>query len=609
VNESLLDQAVYSQPFPTLIAILLVGGMFYFGRRLSLTIFSSTPTPIEITACYAVVVISVGFFSDLYLHGIIPLMVLKILGGIFLLGGVLFFRYFYRLVSFHVITSSLKEYRIPIVIVVGILFASLLSSIAPPTDADSLDYHLGAPLAWLDHGGFAPFYNWYNMRLSGLGERVVLFGLASGTDVLSSLIQWSGLLVAIVALSSFSRNNSRSDLILSSLLVVSAPVILFLVLNQKPYLFPASCIVLVAALYFSERPNRSANLFLIGFIIISSLLFKYTFLLSTFGLVVIMLYDSFSNKNLKKLLSVLTVFFVILVLPYYVRNYLYFGDPVSPLLSPFLSGSEPALLNFMELAKTGYSFSLSNVIKIPFTQGVIDTSPKMITTIMGFGGLAILMAVRSNHKKAILLMSAFFISFSVIILLGRPISRLMFDVYLLGCAALVISEFDHYKGIIIKLLSLQAIGVLLILFYSVYTFFPGVISDERRDQVLFDNAHGYSAAKMLDKLLPVNSVLLTDIRSKSLLPGTVILADSFQYAMSEGEVNRIVLSENEDKKITHVALTNTHNKFYKSILKCSDKYTEKVIEVTRATRNPLNRYTYPILFFKVNDTRDCFLNS
>ena len=161
----------------------------------------------------------------------------------------------------------------------------------------------------------------------------------------------------------------------------------------------------------------------------------------------------------------------------------------------------------------------------------------------------------------------------------------------------------------IKVLSLQAVGVLLIFFYSVYTFFPGVISDEHRDQVLFDNAHGHSAAKMLDKLLPVNSVLLTDIRSKSLLPGTVILADSFQYAMSEGEVNRIVLSENEDKKITHVALTNTHNKFYKSILKCSDKYTEKVIEVTRATRNPLNRYTYPILFFKVNDTRDCFLNS
>jgi hypothetical protein len=313
-------------------------------------------------------------------------------------------------------------------------------------------------------------------------------------------------------------------------------------------------------------------------------------------------------KKSKKLLYILIIFSTLLVLPYLLRNYIYYGDPISPLLSDYLSDTEPTLSYFKESLKVGYSFNVINILKIPFTQGIITLSPSMITTIIGFGGLAILMAVRSSNKKSKLLITSFFISFCVIAFFGRPTSRFMFDIYLLGGAALVLSEFELYKKITINILLLQSTGVLLLSLYSVYALFPGALSNEYRDHVLYYNAHGYSASKVLKKRLPPNSVLLTDIRSKSLLPGKVILADAFEYAESVGEVNRIILSENSKNKITHVALGGFKKELYHSILECSDKSTEKFIEVLRATRNPLNRQSSQFLFFKVNDHPDCFLN-
>ena len=197
----------------------------------------------------------------------------------------------------------------------------------------------------------------------------------------------------------------------------------------------------------------------------------------------------------------------------------------------------------------------------------------------------------------------------MIVLLGRPISRLMFDVYLFGGAALILSDFIRYKGMTIKVLSLQAIGVLLLSLYSVYALSPGIISDESRDQVLFDNASGYSASRELNKLLPPNSVLLTDIRSKSLLPGKVILADAFQYATSVDDVNRIVLSENISNHITHVALKAMDRDIYSSIFECANKDTKRIIKVSRATRNPFNESSYSFVFFEINRDKKCFLNN
>jgi hypothetical protein len=613
-NESLLEHFVYVQPLPALISILMVSGMLNIGMRLSCILFSPKPSAIEVAASYVITIMIIGLLGDAYLHKLIPIIVLKIIGLALLFSGVFLFKELNSVTlvfkkfagEFKLQPSYYKASTVTVVLISILLF---LSSLAPPTDADSLDYHLGLPLSWLSADGYAPHYNWFHARFSGLGERVILFGLANGTDVLSSLIQWSGLVIAIISLNSLSKKQNYQDFMLSSLLVLSVPVILFLTLNQKPYLFPAASIILAVSLYFKNGRKSNIELSAISFILVASVLFKYTFILSVFGMVLVILYDSFFIKKSKKILYWFTLFFLVLMVPYYVRNYIFFNDPLSPLLSSFLSVNNPALVLFMESMKIGYSFNMENVMKIPFTQGLITFSPGLISTIIGLGGALILMSIRSKIRKSKLLISAFLISFFIIVILGRPISRLMFDVYLLGSAALVVSEFDRYKDFTIKVLSLQSLGVLLMSLYSVYILFPGVVSNYHRDVVLLNNASGYSASKELKKLLPVDSILLTDIRSKSLLPGKVVLSDAFQYTKSISEVEKIILYENNINKITHVALISFNNKHYESIMNCADKTTKKLINVTKATRNPLNKSQYMFIFFKINDDKSCFLNS
>ena len=69
----------------------------------------------------------------------------------------------------------------------------LLSALGPPTDADSLDYHLGVPLDILRHHGAYPRLDWFHTRLVGLGESLNMLGLAGGTDVLGAVLQFAGL--------------------------------------------------------------------------------------------------------------------------------------------------------------------------------------------------------------------------------------------------------------------------------------------------------------------------------------------------------------------------------------------------------------------------------
>lgn len=81
------------------------------------------------------------------------------------------------------------------------VLALALGAPGPPTDIDSAAYHLSVPLAWLSSGGAMPTPDWFHARLVGLGEALNLLGLAAGTDCFGAVLQASGVIAAIVALS------------------------------------------------------------------------------------------------------------------------------------------------------------------------------------------------------------------------------------------------------------------------------------------------------------------------------------------------------------------------------------------------------------------------
>src|SRR5205814_5402997 len=97
--------------------------------------------------------------------------------------------------------SSVLE-RAAVVIAAVSIVGLGLAALGPPTDADSLDYHLGLALEWLRHGGAYPRPDWYAGRLAGISESLNMLGLTAGTDSPGAGLQWGGLIAAAIALRS-----------------------------------------------------------------------------------------------------------------------------------------------------------------------------------------------------------------------------------------------------------------------------------------------------------------------------------------------------------------------------------------------------------------------
>src|SRR5262249_46266181 len=112
-----------------------------------------------------------------------------------------------------------------------------LAALGPPTEVDTLTYHLTVPLDWLQHGTRAT-PDWLPSSPAGLGEALNLVGLAAGTDCLGAVLQAAGAVVATIALAGVARASIDTDLALA--LVLGCPLLSFMVLTNKPQLLPSA---------------------------------------------------------------------------------------------------------------------------------------------------------------------------------------------------------------------------------------------------------------------------------------------------------------------------------------------------------------------------------
>lgn len=136
-----------------------------------------------------------------------------------------------------------------------------LVALGPVTNADSLDYHIGVPIALLNEGGmpFAP--EWFHSRLAGNGEVLNALGLAVGAEQFGALLQFAGLMgivgLLLRAESNYEHQGETTAAKLRpmiALAALSAPVLLLLVSSPKPQLLPIAMTTLALALVF--YPSR-----------------------------------------------------------------------------------------------------------------------------------------------------------------------------------------------------------------------------------------------------------------------------------------------------------------------------------------------------------------
>ena len=110
------------------------------------------------------------------------------------------FRNFYKKYKLNLNFNKInfKDQNIEIIILFFLIVGYFLISIAPVTNADSLDYHLYTGKYILNYSSYPKFLtNFHSTRLSGSGEIFISMGLLVGSEQFSSILQFSGIISLI----------------------------------------------------------------------------------------------------------------------------------------------------------------------------------------------------------------------------------------------------------------------------------------------------------------------------------------------------------------------------------------------------------------------------
>ena len=368
-------------PLAALLAILLVCGIKYLGTRLIRRLQPDPPQPLQTAAAFILAAALLAAAVNLLaLAGLAYHWLLKIMAWSVAAGGILELSRIDKerlLRLYDQAAAGFREQSLwgkAACVLLGVsLIGLLLGALGPPTDADSLNYHLGVPLDILRHHRAYPRPDWPYARLAGLGESLNLLGLAGGTDILGAALQFAGLVAILAAANTFARDNR--DRLLVSMLVVGCPVVIFLVFNQKPQMLATAATTVAIFLIAQRFKDIDRVTLLLSFgCVLFAVGCKYSFMMTGAIVLTVGLLAARRASLLPWAVGTCLVAYLILVFPGNLQNWIFYGDPVSPFLERFRSHGDPAVIRFAEFYR-GYIFD-SDTNPVPFPLNLfIPASP------------------------------------------------------------------------------------------------------------------------------------------------------------------------------------------------------------------------------------------
>lgn len=525
-------------PLPAVVAVLITLGLKYLGARLVRALCPETPSPLKQAAGFIMAASLAGAavhllaLAGLAHHGLLRIMAWSVAA----LGVVELLR-FSRKSGFpwgrriSLLFQEQSAWGRAALMLLGITALGLgLSALGPPTDADSLDYHLGVPLDILRQGGALPRSDWFHARLTGLGESLNLLGLAGGSDVLGACLQCAGMVAALAAITTLAR--SDLDRIFVALCLLGCPVLAFLVPNQKPQMLPAAAttaaIVLIASRY---QAMEAATLTLACWCAVFAVACKYSFILSGTLVLAGGMLAAYRAGLLGWAVAVTLVAYLVLALPVHLQNYLFYGDPLSPLLERFRTPSDLGVLRFAAFLRA-HTDAGPNLWPFPLNL-FLPSSLGTITTVLGLGPLLLIIVLREWRAEGaglrFLIVSALLVTV-VILALGQIGARFLLEPYLWIVAAAGAAAWRPLKKFIFQLLTCQLLLMALVAGFGAASLFPGALTASLRHGTMSTSAYGYLEARWLDEVLPPEAVVASDLRSLALMPRPFISRDVIAFA-------------------------------------------------------------------------------
>ena len=586
---NILIEPLYNGLIQTLISCALISGLIFIGNLINAS-FLKKYNYIFFDLLIGLIIISqlIKIFTYLGLFNQFT----YFLSYIILLVGIYNFKkliIFLRTNYFLIIKSKIE------LIIISSLFLFFLISVAPPSMSDALNYHYGVPLYLMQYNELPDINTWFHSSLIGNGEMINSLALILGSDNFGSLIQFFSLILFF----KFLKNeiNQKEKIIFLIIFVISSPTILQLLSGAKFLLLPQ--LMTATALYFMIKLKKiEINDFIfIGILLMGATQFKLSFVISGFLIGILTFYKAFlHNKLIISLCCIVMIIFFFL--PTSIWNY---NNIVNFSFINIFTTVPSEMLDSLKSYRENKSI-------FPFNLFIPDSIGK-ISAIIGFQFILLFFfSKKTKEFNNIVIIILFTICLHFF--LGMNVARIYFEFILwLAISVIFINEKKIKYNFYTKLILPQLLFVFCFSFYFALISFPSIFFVKSRDNFMVKNSLDYEAFKWINKSLPKNAKVFSDLRSVAFLENKFITNEPLQYNLSEDKLKYYfeLIKKNE---INYIILSGNSSKGHLLQNCIGDKYTTSK-KFKRSTRNPFNRnlsYVVSIYEFNYKKLTNCAKN-
>jgi hypothetical protein len=544
---------------------------------------------------------------------------IKYISFIILILGIINFLYFSKdLFNYFKIFLNIKKLINKNYIYLILVALYFLLSLAPITSGDSVAYHSVVSKHVFLFGEFPKNSFELASALAGAGEFLNAFAFSIDATTFTSFIHFIGL-VSILGVLDRSLNNNNihfKDKQFFFLLLLSCPVLIFLIYSSKPQFFYISLIFFCFSSLVNIEKFKSqievSKIYIISIIFgVITILAKFSFVISFF---LIILNYFFLIKKISDFYKIFFISFIVLVylmLPNLLWKQELYYQPFFRFLFNPLPINIPGFYELYLQGKNYGSETFPLSLFMPF-------SFSRLNDFLGFGFLIIffLLKEKFSNKKIFLFNIFFFIVF--LTYFGQKSPRFYLEIYLFSILLFISVYYNVIKSTFYKLfrsiIYIQSIFTLILLVYGVVFFFPGSLSKNLNKNVLSKYANGYDLYNWVNQVLPSDGKIITNHRSAYFSTNNTFFLD-FTFHINIDHTSKkdywlFKLKEQKPDFILFYGTENIYNYSSFNFKNCLNSlYAFKSNVGFHATRNPFNKgsenYNAYIYKFNYNKLPNC----
>lgn len=614
-----LDAFILPQPLSSLFSILLVAGLGKLGHYLlNLALPQQLPgIPVWLRSQSILIgvaaVLALAF--PLALAGFFPRSLATTVGILLTIAGAYEVQGTLRGSRSHLLFVQQWAKRSPIhlALTTTLLTGYFVLSLAPATDADSLDYHLGVALEVLKQGAFPFSPEWFHSRLAGSGEVLETIGLAVGAEQFGSLLQFSAVLCLYRLLTNLRGNEGCIPWF--GLLLIQSPLFLSLIPSHKPMLLPVAMItasLAVTAEFLGSRNPACRRHVDISFSLVCLLTMaaanmKLNYLLSGAVVGCLALYYTIRRGRASASLLIGLISFLCIIGPFFLWKLTQYGaTSLGNLLAPF-PGNWPATETFAQDLRqwrdsaTPFPFSL-----------LFPSSIGVITTTLGLGivislhSLYLYRKYKTPQSTTYTVAAVFFVIPALF--LGQHNSRFFLEPYiwlLLAATSIYGTAHTRWGEWCKPMAILQGAIVVPLVLFGAFTLGYGSLTPQTREAVMETSALGYRESLWLGKTLPPDAIVIHTTRTVALSPRQAI-ANDWRSHLTENSPGAAVYYELVKKKNPGFIVATSAPGEVPAWPNCETSPYAGPFQTSVATRNPFNAGArYDVWVFRITNLESC----